>query len=265
MNYVVLALIGIVRNKRVFTWKMLLAASIGGSFSVLVVIMGVGRISFFLFILYLIVGGTLLRLAFGKVSWREAILNNLLFFLLCNLVSGVLIYTSGIFGGSGMSMSKLLIVSILILFGTYKGMPYLTVKYHTLKYSYPVQIEYHGKSITGMGYLDTGNQLREPLSGCPVAVIGFRFVSELFSKEEIDLINQYPNGDGTEKKVFLHYIPFHSVGTEKGFLLGFKADRLKIGRDGNARIVSEPWLGIYQHEISSKGEYEMLLHEEFIR
>ncbi len=265
MNYVALTLMGIIRKKKVFTKKILAAAAIGGFFSVLVVVSGIGRISFFLFLLYMIVGGTLLRLAFGKVPVQEALLNIFLFFLLCNFMAGILIYTSGIFGGTSIAMGELLSVSILLIFGTYKGIPFLTEKYRTYKYQYPIQIEYHGKTITGTGYMDTGNKLRKPVSGNPVAVINFHFASELFDKEEIKMIDQYPAGENGKEKIFLHYIPYHSIGTDKGYLPGFKADMMKINREGDWKIVPEPWLGIYKHEVSSKGEYEMLLHEEFIR
>lgn len=264
MNYVVLALLGMIRKRKVFTKKMLIAATIGGCSSVIVVVSGIGRYAFLFLILYVFVSSTLLRVAFGKVSARETILNILLFYLLCSLVCGILVYTSGIFGGSGISMVQLLSVSILLMISGNKGIPLLLGKYRTMRYKYPVEIEYHGKCVSGTGFLDTGNQLREPVSKKPVLVIDYNLVSKLFSEEEIDFIKQYPMGISPTQNILIHYIPFHSVGTEKGYLLGFKADSMKIEIEGRCRVVPEPWLGIYNSAISLKGEYEMLLHEEFI-
>ncbi|MDO4581248.1 MAG: sigma-E processing peptidase SpoIIGA [Bacillota bacterium] len=88
--------------------------------------------------------------------------------------------------------------------------------------------------------LDTGNDLREPLSADPVIVADYRAVRALLPQrlrdsferapddaaEILRLMAALPDGDGWTRR--LRLVPFASLGARHGLLLGFRPDALSL-------------------------------------
>lgn len=53
---------------------------------------------------------------------------------------------------------------------------------------YYVTIESNGKTVSCVGLMDTGNNLREPFSGCPVIIVDKSIFNQLYTTETIRLI-----------------------------------------------------------------------------
>ena len=69
------------------------------------------------------------------------------------------------------------------------------------KYQYTVTVYTSGESCTIHALLDTGNSLCDPVTGKPVCILGKRQAGEILKEKELQT---------------LRYIPYCSVGTEKG-------------------------------------------------
>ncbi len=98
-----------------------------------------------------------------------------------------------------------------------------------------------GQTLQVKAFLDTGNQLKEPLGGRPVSVLGGAAVERL------------PVQDG------IILIPYRAVGTENGILYGFVADKMKLVSDSQTKEIEKPVIGIANESVSIKQDYEMLL------
>lgn len=94
------------------------------------------------------------------------------------------------------------------------------------------------------GMIDTGNGLRDPISGKPVSVLDCVMARKVF-------------GEKCLKDV--RYIPYQSIGKNAGVLPAFQFDRMCIWKD-TVCWVEKPLIAISEEEISQGGECEMILN-----
>lgn len=112
-----------------------------------------------------------------------------------------------------------------------------------------VQLYWNGQSRTVRALLDTGNQLREPLTGMAVSILQADAAQQLL-------------GEAWEQRRGFYLIPYHSLGTEKSWMRGVKIDRMCIEYSGKRTDVETPVLAIYEGQVSNTGRYQMILHPE---
>lgn len=93
------------------------------------------------------------------------------------------------------------------------------------------------------GLIDTGNRLKEPVSGRPVHVA---------VREVIEAISPRIQG--------VTYIPYRSVGGE-GLLPAVTLDEIKVEQQGNCYTLARPLVAVVKQPLSPKGEYEVLIQE----
>lgn len=97
--------------------------------------------------------------------------------------------------------------------------------------------------------IDTGNGLREPVSGRSVSILE----EEVFRKMKDRLL--------PEK---LKVIPYHSVGKTHGIMMGMEVSNIKIRTDDGEKVLPEGILAMYQGRLSESGSYQMILSPEWI-
>ncbi len=110
-----------------------------------------------------------------------------------------------------------------------------------------VRLEWEEHTQTLRGMVDTGNRLREPLTGRPVSIVDERMVCQLL-------------GEGWEHRRGFYLIPYHSIGTKRGWMRGVTVDRMVVEEADGVTTVSRPVLAIYQGRVSAGGQYQMILH-----
>lgn len=110
-----------------------------------------------------------------------------------------------------------------------------------------VTISFQGKVIEVRGLLDTGNQLHDPMLHKPVSILTEELQEELCQDRETAFLP----------------IAYHSIGKRDGTLEAFFADYMCIHiADKEKKLVSRPLLGITKEPLSSKNEYNMILHPD---
>lgn len=133
---------------------------------------------------------------------------------------------------------------------------YLQVTYLVLRKVFAVVEErehiycvrlYRGEETFCLNALyDTGNQLYEPISACPVCVIK----GELFEK----LL-------AAEKENFIRYVPYRSMGKTRGVLRAVAVSRMEILLDGTWQEKSGFYVAEGTPDTMSE-QYDMILHEK---
>lgn len=112
---------------------------------------------------------------------------------------------------------------------------------------YEVRLLGYGDEITVTALSDTGNSLKEPVSGKPVSII------------EEEVLNRLSAVMVPEK---FKLIPYHSVGKENGMLEGYEIPEIIVeGEKGNIRW-QKVIVGISKTKISANGKYQMILHPD---
>ncbi len=108
-----------------------------------------------------------------------------------------------------------------------------------------------GKTCHMHALLDTGNGLRDPLSGEPVSVIDPVCARRILGGEE--------GGAG------IRYIPYRTVGGE-GVMPVFRAEQLEIylPEGGMQFQAQHPIIGICEGNVSEREDYQMILNPEIL-
>lgn len=117
------------------------------------------------------------------------------------------------------------------------------------RHIFAVVLGFHGRTLKLRGLLDTGNSLRDPISGKPVSLLNQELQKVLCGTEE----------------TLCYPVPYHSVGKQSGLLPAFYADFLQIETEDGVSVRTErPLLGITKEPLSSKNEYDILLHPDLL-
>lgn len=118
---------------------------------------------------------------------------------------------------------------------------------------YLTKIERSGKTVTVNALFDSGNKLKEPITGRPVVVAEWEAVRELF-EESVEFEQILDKAE--EYKLWL--IPYHALGNGSGRIFAFMADRIQIEKQVTERV----FIGITDETFSK--EYKALLNAELI-
>ncbi|MCD7735998.1 MAG: sigma-E processing peptidase SpoIIGA, partial [Lachnospiraceae bacterium] len=129
------------------------------------------------------------------------------------------------------------------------GLRYLYRRGRQTDNSAVVKLTCEGKSLTLAGLLDTGNQLAEPITGRPVSIADEETLKPLLGPE-------------WEKRQGFCLIPFHSLGTGKGWLRGVTLDEMSVTMRRGSREVRRPVIALYDGKVSAGKEYQVILHPE---
>lgn len=249
MNFSVFVMESFFQKKRIHLFRLAGTSALGGFLVTLFLISGIHRYRLLSLLVYAAGSAVLVRIAFGRTTVRTWGRNFILYYFTSFLLSGVLQYIQSIMRRQG---SLLLILSGTgaLLYLLYHFLPSIR-RYEDKKVLYiPIRLWYKGRKIQGNGLLDTGNHLIEPFSGKPVVISGLDFVTPLFDREA----------------PLFRTIPFHAIGTEHGTLQAFQAECLETRTaDGTWRRIEEPWIAIYNNQISVDEEYEMILHPDLVQ
>ncbi|MDD4564540.1 MAG: sigma-E processing peptidase SpoIIGA [Eubacteriales bacterium] len=142
-----------------------------------------------------------------------------------------------------------------------------------------VEIFIADKAVTMKGMVDTGNFLKDPLTGNPVIIISAVAAKKILPVEIVDEVIK-----GTDVRVItqklvssiyaarIRVIPFHSIGKERGCLIGIRPDKIHIkshNKKSEDFIVASKGtiLAIYKGKFSggqSDNDCSILLHPSLL-
>lgn len=112
-----------------------------------------------------------------------------------------------------------------------------------------IKIKLYGKQIKAKAFIDSGNNLKEPITNTPVIILEQGLLNNIVDIEQIIMQG------GDELKI--RWIPYNSIGKSNGVLMGIQAEYVKIEYDGDKTTVNNVIIGIYNKKINKK--YSALL------
>lgn len=219
-------------------WKRsALAAAVGGLYGGACVLPG-----------FYFLGNTLWRVvSLSLMAWiafgvsLSAVRRAIVFVLLSMALGGAAVGLGG--GGTGVLVSAAGV--FLMCFLGFRG------KIGAAHYV-PVELSYQGKMIRVTALHDTGNTLRDPVTGRPVLVVGADVAQQLLGITQQQL--QSPVNAVTDARLSgLRLIPYRSVGQSAGLLLALCLQEVKIGSwKGSSLVAFAP------DRLCVTGEYQAL-------
>ena len=135
-----------------------------------------------------------------------------------------------------------------------------------------IKIKLNNEEIKTKAMIDSGNMLKEPITGTPVIVVESTLLEGAIPHEILKNLEQIIGGDFNKideeiKKEYmtkLKLIPYSSLGKQNGMLLGIKPDFIEIQKEENFEKIDNVIIGIYNKSLTRKGEYRALLGIELL-
>lgn len=130
-----------------------------------------------------------------------------------------------------------------------------------------VKVKLNNKEIILKTMIDTGNVLKEPITGNPVMVVEHTALYEILPRQILQNLELIIGGDFTNipEEIQIEYmprlklIPFSSLGKQNGMLLGIKAEEVEILDEQNKSKNKNVIIGIYNKSLTKRGEYRALV------
>ena len=255
INYTLLrgtARLGGAAPHRIRLW---LGSALGGLYSVLVYIPGLARLNMICF--KLLTAGFMLLCAFG---WKRSTLRLAAVFSAISLVLCGAVYAFHCVGTRPVSIggyllypvswSTLLLTAFAVSMACRFLLPPLN---HSSNSTIPITLTRQGKRIHLTALRDSGNTLRDPLSGGDVLTVYWRAVSPLLPA----VITQDSLQDPAMllpavRELSPRLIPYRAVGTKNGILLAIPLE-ITIGKETRIGLVA-----LSPTPVSDGGAYEAL-------
>ncbi|MDR0978672.1 MAG: sigma-E processing peptidase SpoIIGA [Lachnospiraceae bacterium] len=131
-----------------------------------------------------------------------------------------------------------------------------------------ITIVYKEKMKKVKAMIDTGNLLKEPITGNKVIIVEKEELYEILPEQVLENVQGIINGENNiqedEYATRFRVIPFKSLGKENGILLGFKIETLKIEYLEEEKEITNVIVGIYNGKLSKGSKYNALVGLEII-
>ncbi len=276
MNFIILYATGLILKNKISFWKLLLASLIGAIYSALQYMYNTKILSNI--IIKIILSIVIIIIAFHPQNIKKMFKQLTLFYLTTFTFGGVatyLIYVlkpQNIIIKNGMYVGTYVLKVIFI--GAILGTIILIVSFKMSKNKITkkdmickVSIKLNGKEVILDTMVDTGNMLKEPITGNPVVVVEKNSLYDVIPKEILNNTDSILGGDFEKipddiKQEYipkLKFIPFSSLGKQNGMLIGIKPEKLKVINEELENEKKNAIIGIYNKSLTKKGEYNALI------
>lgn len=131
-----------------------------------------------------------------------------------------------------------------------------------------LEIAQDGRKISLLALKDTGNRLRDPVTGMPVPIIEYETAAELFESNIADVLKKTKDMPASERMELIwktspeprfRLLPYSAVGVKSDMLLAFKPDGVRLG----GKDMKGMWVALSPTRISDAGTYSALINGEY--
>lgn len=278
MNFLILYLTGKLTHQKIKKTRILWAALSGAIYALGVFVFGIG----FLNTMPVKIGVSFLMyaIAFGSGgSGRKLCAGMAGLYAITFLCGGILIGAYFLSGKDPLWEGFLTINSaemrcVLLFFITLIAFKSIFTKYFNRlikekKFYYQVELTIGGKTAQIDAFLDSGNNLKDPISKKPVIVVEYHILEDILPND-LKMALQYVKDNALDfdtavlisERKHMVLIPFTTIGEQSSFLLGIKPEQVAIVRQ-NEREYVDAIIGITFQKLSGKGEFCALLAPDF--
>ena len=270
MNYIILYATGLISKSKKSYLRMFWASLIGAIYATLEYVLKVNIYSNI--ILKTILSIIIVYVAFYPQNAKKMCKQLVLFYVTTFTFGGIatyLIYVlkpQNIIIKNGMYVGtyvlKVIFIGVILAIAFKMAKNKLTKKDMICK----VKIKLNGKEETVEAMVDTGNMLKEPITGTPVVVVERTSLYELLPKEILNNTESILGGDfekipeeiKNEYVPKLKLIPFASLGKQNGMLVGIKPEKIEVINE-QTEEEKNAIIGIYNKSLTKRGEYKALI------
>lgn len=274
MNYIILFATGFIMKMKLHHIRIILSALVGGVYAILSYMQIFPIYSNM--IVKIVLSVCMIYIAFFPKGIKALIKQLVMFYLVSFVFGGcafALLYfvkpqdifmRNGVYIGTYPIKIALLggIVGFILTYIAFKIVKNRMSKKGLI---YEIEIKINEKSTKVKAMLDTGNQLKDPITAIPVVIVEKEKLYEIVPKSILDNIEDILGGDWKENEDNISFrsrfrmIPFHSIGKQNGMLLGFKADEVKVITDIDEISNKKVIICIYNQKLTKTNTYSALI------
>lgn len=277
INCIILLATALISKNTICITRILLSSLLGSIYAV-IIYLSISPI-FSNITLKILLSICMVHIAYNPINIKSLLKQLILFYL-----------TSFTFGGVGFALlyfvrPQEILIRNGVLIGTYPikialtgvvvGFVIITISFKNLKKKISrkdmfcnITIQLNNKYKTLKAMIDTGNLLKEPISGSPVVVVEKEELLEIIPEDILNNVEEIINGkyniNLNEYSSRFRVIPFTSLGKENGLLLGLKVDNLKIEYDEQENNINGVIVGIYNKKLTKNNNYNALIGLDII-
>lgn len=128
-----------------------------------------------------------------------------------------------------------------------------------------VDIVIQGQTVSAAGLVDTGNQLRDPMSRAPVMMAEAKLVQSLLPEEVVGILRERDVAQSLTRLppewiTKMKLIPYRSVTRGTDFLIAVKPDKVRLVYEGRVLEERQVLIGLDDHTLSTDGTYQVIVH-----
>ncbi|WP_027717341.1 sigma-E processing peptidase SpoIIGA [Desulfovirgula thermocuniculi] len=271
LNYLLLWVAGRLSRVRAPLYRLWLSSLLGSVYSLLLFVPGCQV--FFLLPCKVLASVLMVLLAFAPLSLPRFFSCLALFYLSSFMLGGIWLGTIYFLYADSRSLSAAgllglvsrhywtgLVLALAVFAGGGAALALWRHRWRSRACQVGLAVEVEGCRVELEGMVDTGNSLRDPLTGHPVVVVErealwpllpppMRLLLEKEGREEGAALMLGLAGSSWARRFCL--IPFRSLGTERGMLLGFRPDLVEVRHEGGRCQFREVVLGLYARPLGN--------------
>ena len=279
INYIILFSTAIISKSKINPFRILLASSVGGIYSILNYI---ANLNIFLnLIIKIIISVVIVYISF-RTKKIKYILKQICFFYMISFMFGGVAFMllffinpkNIIIDGNHFIGTYALKVTIIGSFFSFVIVLIISklIKDRLSKKTMlcDLEIYYKGKYKKIKTLIDTGNLLKEPISQADVIIVEKNSLKDIIDTDILNNLSNIINGKWLESdnsKIYSYkfkIIPFSSLGNENGILIGFKPDYIKIYNELE-NIRDDVFIGIYDGKLCKTNLYTSLIGLDILK
>lgn len=276
MNYIIIFATGVVLKVECRKLRIIFGSVIGAAYTV-VMYLNIFQI-YSNFIMKFLLSVVIVYVSFKPSSLKKLVKDMVIFYLVSFVFGGCVFALMYFFQPHLVKMKNGVFVGSyplkVAVFGGFVAFVILQVSFKLVKTRlskkdmlYDVKIVINEKTVVVKALLDTGNLLRDPITGFPVVIIEQKSLGPVLPEKVLNNIDKILGGDIDELTcggMFSDFIsrfrmiPFSSLGKQNGLLLGIKADSVCIMSDEKIDEVNDAIVGIYDKSFTKNGAYNAI-------
>ncbi|MDK2808560.1 MAG: hypothetical protein PWP24_1296 [Clostridiales bacterium] len=241
MDFLLLSLYGSFTNKKKSIIRRVFASILGGGVSL------VGRIGIpiplacFIFVMVFV--------AYPGLSFKESIKAGISLVFIAWMLGGGICFLEE----QGLKIRHIwecMFASGLVLYILRIVLMEYGKRLHAANVLYPITLMEGSIKISGIGLMDTGNQLYDPYFHRPVMIGDYEKMKEL---------------EGVWSQESFLMIPYQSLGKKSGMIPAIKMKELVIERKEGTMHISPVIVGIAKESLSKNNQFQFILHRDYLK
>ena len=275
INYFVLLALSKIFNIDFKKYRLILASFLGGIYSFLIFLPD--NLFFIGLILKFLASLSIILLAFKISSFLNFIKITASFYITNFIFAGIILFfwyfldTQNIFVKNSTVYFNLspifFIITTLISYLVIRILSFFTVPNGSRSEFCNLKIEQGDKIFNLKAKIDTGNNLKDPFSNKPVAVVEYKFIEEIIPKK----VKEYflgasfdTSGKNKEKLISLKFraIPFNTI-LGSGVMPAFKPEKIKLIENNKKETEKDAFIAICKGKFLGEN-YNALVGPDFL-